>query len=245
MALNVAHRGNPHDAPESTLAAFAGALQIGVDMIEFDVHRLADGALAVMHDSTVDRCTDGVGALAEMTREQVRALDAGSWFDARFAGERVPTFAEVLAAIPAPVRLNIHLKTVRDEDDSFERSVLAQVRAAGASDRALMVHNHQPTLDRLRALAPELEYCLLPMCADGLEYIRRAAAEGFRVLQPGRGMMSVEFCAAVRERGMHANVFYADTREDMERYLDWGIGGILTNHPRLLRDVLAERAADA
>ncbi|MCD6361488.1 MAG: hypothetical protein J7M38_11585 [Armatimonadetes bacterium] len=241
MALNVAHRGNPHDAPESTLAAFAGALEIGVDMIEYDVHRLADGALVVMHDSTVDRCTDGSGELEAMTLDQVRALDAGSWFDEKFAGERVPTFEETLAAIPPPTWMNIHLKTVRDEDDAFEMSVLERIHEAGAADRALIVHHHQPSLDRLREVAPELEYCLLPMCADGIEYIERAHAEGFRVLQPGRGMMSPEFCAAVHERGMTANVFYADTREDMQQYLDWGIDGILTNHPRLLKEVLDER----
>ena len=241
MTINVAHRGNPDEAPESTLAAFASALEIGVDMIEFDVHRLADGELAVMHDPTVDRCTDGTGALAEMTIGKVRGLDAGAWFSPEFAGQRVPTLAEALAAIPAPVRLNIHLKTVRDEDESFEESVLEHIRAAGAEERALIVHHHQPSLDRLRAVAPELEYCLLPMCSDGLEYIGRANAEGFKVLQPGRGMMSEDFCEAVHERGMHANVFYADTREDMEQYIAWGIDGILTNRPRLLREVLGQR----
>ncbi len=239
MTLNVAHRGNPHDTPESTLVSFASALEIGVDMIEFDVHRLADGALAIMHDPTVDRCTDGAGALEEMTLAEVRALDAGSHFDAAFAAERVPTFAEALAAIPPPIRMNIHLKTVRDADDSFELSVLEHIRQASASDRALMVHHHQPSLDRLRTLAPDLQYCLLPMCADGLEYVERAHEEGFRILQPGRGMMSAEFCEAVHARDMHANVFYADTREDMEQYINWGIDGILTNDPRLLRDVLS------
>ena len=66
MTLNVAHRGNPHDTPESTLVSFASALEVGVDMIEFDVNLLADGALAVMHDPTVDRCTDGSGALSQL-----------------------------------------------------------------------------------------------------------------------------------------------------------------------------------
>lgn len=245
MTLNVAHRGNPHDTPESTLVSFASALEVGVDMIEFDVNLLADGALAVMHDPTVDRCTDGSGALAEMTLEQVRGLDAGAWFDESFAGERVPTLAETLAAIPAPTLLNMHLKTVRDEDASFEMDVLAHIREAGAESRALIVHHHQPSLDRLREVAPEMRYCLLPMCADGLEYIERAEAEGFEVLQPGRGMMSAEFCDAVHEAGMRANVFYADTRENMEQYIEWGIDGILTNDPRLLKQVIGERADES
>lgn len=236
--LNIAHRGNPSEAPESTLAAFESAVALEVDMIEFDVHRLADAELAVMHDATVDRCTDGTGALAEMTLAQVNALDGGSWFHPRFAGAKVPTLREAIQAIPPPIDMNVHLKTVGDEDDSFEMSVLEQLHDARAQDRALLVHNYLPSLDRLRREAPELAYCWLPTVPDGLEYIALARREGFRVLQPGRAMLSQEFCDAVHEAGMHANVFYADTPEDMKRFIGWGIDGILTNCPAVLKEVL-------
>lgn len=238
MTLNVAHRGNPAAAPESTIPAFDSAVALQVDMIEFDVHRLADAELAVMHDATVDRCTDGTGALAEMTLAQVKGLDAGSWFDPRFAGTKVPTLREAIKAIPAPIEMNVHLKTVRDQDDSFEMSVLEQLHDAGAQDRALLVHNHLPSLDRLRSEAADLEYCWLPTVPDGLEYIALARREGFCVLQPGRAMLSQEFCDTVHQAGMHANVFYADTPEDMKRFIRWGIDGILTNCPALLKEVL-------
>jgi len=238
VTLNVAHRGDPAAAPESTIPAFESAVALQVHMIEFDVHRLADAELAVMHDATVDRCTDGTGALAEMTLAQVKALDAGSWFDPRFAGTKVPTLREAIDAIPAPIAMNVHLKTVRDDDDSFEMSVLAQLHDADVAHRALLVHNHLPSLDRLRREAPELAYCWLPTVPDGLEYIALARREGFRVLQPGRAMLSQDFCDAVHENGMHANVFYADTPEDMKRFIRWGIDGILTNRPALLKEVL-------
>lgn len=244
MTINVAHRGDPEHAPESTLPAFAAAVALGVDMVEFDVHRLADGALVVMHDATVDRCTDGSGALAEMTLAEVRALDAGSWFAAEFAGTRVPTLAETLAAIPAPILLNIHLKTVPDPSWGFEQSVPAEIEAADAAPRALIVHHDLPTLERVRALAPELRYCLLPDGPDGFAYLDRAARAGFDVLQPGRSMMSAEFCRAVHDAEMTANVFYADDADTMRRYIAWGIDGILTNRPCLLAEVLAEMAAD-
>ena len=239
MTLNVAHRGNPVEAPESTLPAFESAVALEVDMIEFDVHRLADGELAVMHDDTVDRCTDGSGLLAEMTLAEVKALDAGSWFDQRFAGTRVPTLPEAIEAIPAPIEMNVHLKTVRDEDDRFEMSVLEQFHEAEVADRVLVVHHHLPSLERLRQEAPELEYCWLPRVADGLEYIRQARGEGFRVLQPNRGVLSQEFCDAVHESRMHANVFWADTPRDMRQFIFWGIDGILTNRPALLKHLLS------
>ncbi len=244
MTLNIAHRGDPSCAPESTVPAFEAAVAPGVDMVEFDVHRLADGALAVMHDATVDRCTDGSGALAEMTLAEVRRLDAGSWFSPDFAGARVPTMAEALASLPAPVLLNIHLKTVSDGAGDFERSVLACIDEAGAGPRALIVHHDLPTLDRVRDLAPDLRYCLLPGGPDGFEYIDRAAREGFEVLQPGRGMMSAEFCRAVHDAEMTANVFYADDADTMRQYIGWGIDGILTNRPCLLAEVLAESRSE-
>lgn len=237
MTLNVAHRGNPAAAPESTIPAFESAVALGVDMIEFDVHRLADGELAVMHDPTVDRCTDGSGELAKMTLAEVKGLDAGSWFGRRFAGTRVPTLREAIEAIPAPIAMNVHLKSVCAEE-GFERAVLEELHDAGVTDRALIVHNHLPSLDRLRREAPELEYCWLPMVPDGLEYIRRARGEDFRVLQPGHAMLSQEFCDMVHRNEMHANVFYADTQEDMERFIAWEIDGILTNRPAVLREVL-------
>jgi len=243
MTLNIAHRGNPDEAPESTLPAFESAVQLGVDMIEFDVQMLADGELAVMHDPTVDRCTNRSGALAAMTLAEVKKLDAGSWFDRRFTGTRVPSLREAMDAIPPPIEMNVHLKTVRDEDDRYEMRVLEEIHDAGVADRVLIVHHHLPSLERLREAAPELEYCWLGRVPDGLEYLCQAAAEGFRVLQPNRGLMSPEFCAAVRENGMHANVFWADTRQDMEQFIAWGIGGILTNRPAILQAVLRSLGA--
>ncbi len=244
VTLNIAHRGDPSNAPENTLPAFEAALRIGVDMVEFDVHQLADGALAVMHDATVDRCTDGSGSLGEMTLAELRRLDAGSWFAPAFAGLRVPTMQEALDAIPPPTLLNIHLKPAGDGSGRFEAAVLECIEGAAAGPRALVVHHDLPTLNRLRERAPELRYCLLPAGPDGFEYIRRAAGEGFGVLQPGRAMMSAEFCRAVHDAEMTANVFYADDADTMRRFIEWGIDGILTNDPRLLADVLVEMGRD-
>jgi len=235
MTIVCAHRGDPAHAPEATLAAFRKAAALGVEMVELDIHQTADGALVVMHDFTVDRTTDGAGALAELTLGEIKRLDAGGWFSEEFAGERVPTFAEVVEALPAPIWLNIHLKT-RDGDATlgFEERLLEALAASGAMARAHIVHDWLESLDRLRTLAPELPCCWLPMCAHGLEYIRRARAAGFTILQPGREMMSEEFCRAVHEEGMTANVFYANSEEDMRQYMAWGIDGILTDDPGLM-----------
>jgi glycerophosphoryl diester phosphodiesterase len=240
MTLVCAHRGDRAHAPESTLVAFQRAVGLGVEMVEFDVHLTADGELVVMHDDTVDRCTDGIGVIAQMTLAQVRALDAGGWRGAEFRGQRVPTFAEAAAALPPPVWLNIHLKTVDPVGArGFEARFMEAFDAARLLGRAHVVHDSLESLDRVRTLDPQVPCCWLPMCSDGLEYIRRARAVGFSILQPVREMMSAEFCEAAHSTGMTANVFYANTEADMRQYADWGVDGILTDDPALLQQVLA------
>ena len=105
-----AHRGDQKNAPENTVPAFISAVEKGAHQIEFDVYTTSDKRLIVIHDSTVDRTTNGKGKVCEMSFEAIRALDAGSWFDARFKGTKVPTLEEVLAAIPEEVQCNVHLK---------------------------------------------------------------------------------------------------------------------------------------
>ncbi len=97
------HRGAPDIAPENTLAGFEAARALGADYVEMDVQRCADGALVVIHDPTVDRTTDGSGAVATLALDDLLRLDAGSWFSPQFAGQRIPTFLEFLRWIEARV----------------------------------------------------------------------------------------------------------------------------------------------
>src|SRR5262245_679720 len=111
--LVIAHRGASGTCPENTLAAFRRAVEVGADMIELDVQLTRDDAVVVMHDWTLDRTTDGSGAVGERALDELRPLDAGRWFAPEFAGERVPTLAAVLDAVPIPI--NVELKP-RGED---------------------------------------------------------------------------------------------------------------------------------
>src|SRR5882724_2141563 len=89
-----AHRGDPESGPENTLAAFNSAVALGVDYIETDVQRTADGVLVLLHDDELDRTTNGSGPVARAPAKHVLALDAGSWFDPKFSGERIMTVDE-------------------------------------------------------------------------------------------------------------------------------------------------------
>src|SRR3954447_6438323 len=98
QTLIVAHRGLLRHAPENTLANFRACLELRLGF-EFDVQRTRDGQLVCIHDETVDRTSNGTGTVSELTLEQIRRLDAGKWFDPKFAGEKVPTVEEVLKLV--------------------------------------------------------------------------------------------------------------------------------------------------
>ena len=108
--LVIAHRGDTAAAPENTLPAFAAAIDAGAGGIELDVHPSRDGAPVVHHDYYLDRTTSGTGLVSDHTLAELRTLDAGGWFDERFAGEGIPTLEEVLSLATGRVRLEIELK---------------------------------------------------------------------------------------------------------------------------------------
>src|SRR5690606_12553784 len=107
---NVAHRGATGYAPENTIASFDLAVDMKADYIEIDVQRSKDGKLVLIHDTTVDRTTDGTGKVGDLTFEQLRTLDAGSWKGKQFTGEPIPTFEEILDRYHGKVGILIELK---------------------------------------------------------------------------------------------------------------------------------------
>lgn len=160
--LIMAHRGNSARCPENTLAAFRQALEDGADVIETDLNVSADGALMVIHDATVDRTTNGSGAVGQMTQAQLQALDA-SYGRPEFAGAHIPTLDEVLALLPPGVALGLELK-----DDAFLRQDVCEnlagaIRAAAASDRVFVLSFSEARLDAIRRYAPELPTGLITL----------------------------------------------------------------------------------
>jgi len=115
----IAHRGASALAPENTMAAFYLAANSGAKFVEFDVHLTHDGVPVVIHDDTLNRTTDGKGAVADASWADMQRLDAGSWFDPKYAGEKVPSFAEVLRfALDSGLRPMIEIKPCRGREQA-------------------------------------------------------------------------------------------------------------------------------
>jgi len=123
-----AHRGANNTHPENTIAAFKEAIRLGAHMIEFDVRLSKDNKLVIIHDRTVDRTTNGTGNVADLTLNDLKLLDAGSWKSPEFKGEKIPTLKEVLQIMPKNIWLNIHLKNETIIGEMVTKLVVEQNR---------------------------------------------------------------------------------------------------------------------
>lgn len=225
--LVIAHRGASGTAPENTLAAFRRAVVLGADMIELDAQLTRDGEVVVMHDWTLERTTDGTGAVHERTLEELRRLDVGSWFAPAFAGERLPTLREVLGAVALPI--NVELKPVGD--DGLEARAHAVVMGAGALGRVVFSSFDESVLARLRVLAPEAAIALLWETPQAAEAVRRAEGVGARALHLRKDAATPGVLAGLAPSGLPIRVWTVNEPGEMASLLAGGVEGIFTDYP--------------
>lgn len=235
------HRGASGSAPENTLAAFQAALDAGADGVELDVMRCGSGEIVVIHDDTVDRTTDGSGAVAAMPLGALRELDAGSWFGPEFAGERIPLLAEVLDTVGGssrvvPCRINIEIKA-RGPRSGIEEEIATLVRARGLQERVLISSFRLAALRRMWEAAPELQSgVLLPVRAVvSLAWAWARRWVGADALHPPVAGLDAGWVRRAKEHGYRVNVWTVNDRMTMRRVVAAGADGIITDHPARMR----------
>lgn len=250
--LLIAHRGGAGLAPENTLAAFHQAVaDWDADMIELDVHATADGECVVIHDPTVDRTTDGSGPVAAMTLAELRQLDAGyrftpdggKTFPFRGRGVRIPTISEVLEALPE-TRLTVELKT-----GAAQRPLFEAIRRAGAEERVIVAA--EKTRSRtlftdypgVKSASSRQVLNFLLLYRVGLHRFWRAPVIAVQIPESWRGrqLLTPRMVRAFQARGMAVHIWTVNEVADMERLLDWGVDGIVTDRPDRLADILTAR----
>lgn len=239
--LAFAHRGahgpDAGGVPENTMAAFAAAVRLGYRYVETDVHRTADGVLVAFHDDRLDRVTDGTGTIADLPWSAVR--------EARLAGgEGVPRFEDLLTSWPE-LRVNVDPKA-----DAAVEPLAEVIERTGSVDRVCAGSFSGRRLARLRRrLGSRLCTSLGPLGTVQLRVaslgvpVGRVAAACTQV-PVRRGPLPVvdrRFVAAAHRRGLQVHVWTIDDRAEMERLLDLGVDGLMTDRPAVLKDVLTAR----
>ncbi len=232
----IGHRGVSDEAPENTLAGFRRALAMGVDAVETDVHLSADGELVVIHESTLDRTTDGHGLVKSHSLAALRRLDAGRWFDERFAGERIPTLEEALDVL-RPVRVIIEIKNGPVYYEGIAERVARTVRAAAHQAVTVSSFDH-PVLREIRRLAPEMETAALFM-GRLIDPVRLAGEAGVSILHPNWMWITPDMLGAVHAAGLRVETWTVDEPAHQAHVVSLDVDGIITNHPARLRALLA------
>lgn len=228
----VAHRGASAVAPENTLAAFALAADLGARWIEFDVTLLGDGTPVVHHDAELGRVTDGRGALADMTAASLARIDAGRWFDARFAGERIPTLDAVLDLIEARgLYANLEMKTHLAPSGALAEAVAGLLAARRwATDRILVSSFDHAELDHLRALRPRVPLAVLygEPALDAAAVVARLRAAALHL---DYRYLSQSLLDEMAARGTDVRVFTVNDPTLMAPFRARGLTGVITDDP--------------
>jgi glycerophosphoryl diester phosphodiesterase len=248
--LAVAHRGQRATYPEQTLEAYQAAIDLGAEGIEVDVQLTRDGRLAMMHDLTVDRTTNGRGPIAELDWDDVRRLDAGSWRDPRFAGCRVPSLDETLdLAESSSILLCVEIKGTPSVAPKTALAVAAVIRARGLLDRVFVSGFDHDALGVAQRdagrllLAPER----LPESGppDAATAVAQARALDATALQHRWEDLTAEVVDALHDAGVAVWTWPIDSVEAVERSVEYGADAVIGDDVPLLLRALAGSGAAA
>jgi glycerophosphoryl diester phosphodiesterase len=221
MVYVVGHRGAAGVMPENTLKGFRYALELGVDYVECDVHWTRDRHLVVMHDTTVDRTTNGSGAIGAMTLARLRMLDAGQ-------GEQVPTLNEVLATVRGKALLLCELKGI-----GVERAAVAMVDAHGMADDVTFISFELARLAMVREMGRH--YRVGAIFPNPTEFdLARAAEIGATSIGVHYRNLSLRIIEEAHAKGLEVRAWNPDTWREQRAMIALGVEGVGTNRPDIL-----------
>jgi len=257
--LVVAHRGGAGLWPENTMYGFERAVDLGVDVLETEIHSTADNILVLMHDSTVDRTTNGSGPISALTLEELKTLDAGyNWtsdggqtFPFRGSGITVPTLGELFTALP-DMRINIDIK---QEKPSLVASLCKTIRTFDRVERVMVASFSSKVLKAFRRGCPEVTtsagtgevalFFVMNLVFLGALY--RPACQAFQVPEYSGGLrvLTKRFVNTAHRLNLAVHAWTINETTDMQRLLALGVDGIITDYPDRLISLLREPGGDS
>lgn len=238
----IAHRGNSSVAPQNTLAAFEAAWRSGADAIEVDVHRTRDGRVVVIHDDSVDATTDGTGRVADLDVDRLRALDAGSWFSPAYAGQRVPTFEEVLGFLVARPGVDLLLEVKGPWSVEDVGRLTGPLFESGLGDRVVVQSFWPETVAALGFAAPALRRGLLIMAVTD-DLLERCRDLGVSACNPHGWLLlqHPDLVLRLHDAGLEVMVWTLDEPDQWAVATAAGVDAIITDRPDRLAGWLASQ----
>lgn len=240
-----AHRGLSSLAPENTLSAFNMAIDYGCQWIEIDVQLTRDFVPVVIHDQTVDRCTNGTGRVADLSWHELRLLDAGSWFDEEFEGEHIPSLAETLSLVKdAGVSLNIELKTYPEDDIELLCERVAQIVTESEIDpnQLLFSSFSSEALTSIAQYLPNVRRGQLwQEIPTNLEVVLQEV--GAYSVHCDYRFLTQEQAKHIKSIGYKLFCYTANVPEQVNAHWQWGVDMMITDMPqRYTNATVSERA---
>lgn len=226
-----AHRGSSGTHPENTLAAFKEAARLLIQGVELDVHLSKDGEIVVIHDETIDRTSNGSGPVKEMTLEELKRYDYGSWFAQDFAGETIPTLEEVFQVyLNTDHLINIELKSDVYAYEGLEEKVVALIGQYGFEERVIISSFNHGAIRKIKQLQPELVTAALFMetLVEPLNYLRVVPTDGLHLYKPSA---KGDFVKELIEENVPVRVFTVNKEHELEALKAIGIQAIFTDYP--------------
>ena len=213
-----AHRGASDTHPENTLAAIKQAIALGAQMIEFDVALTKDGKLVLMHDSTINRTTNGTGPVSAKTLAELKKLDAGGWKHKRFKGERIPTLQEALAVMPENIWLNIHLKG----SARLSAEVTKVVVTTGRLHQSFLACGAK-AVKAAKQTDTRIQVCNMERQANTLQYVNETIAMKAEFIQLLGGKVARSNTDKLRKQGVRINYCCSNDGGQVQELLAAGV----------------------
>ncbi len=253
--LVFAHRGGKGIAPENTLTAFQKSFDLGVDVLELDIHATKDGELVVIHDKTVDRTTNGKGLVADKTLAEIKGLDAGfNWtnddgktFPFRGQNVKIPTLREVFEAFPNAI-INIEPKY---EKPSPVKPLCDLITEFNRTDKVIVGSFRDDVLEDLRQNCKGVATSASPSEATGFlarykvglndNYTPKMSALQIPQRIGSFEIVTADYLKAAHAQNLQVHVWTINKTEDMQKLIDLGVDGIMTDYPDRLLELLRKK----
>ncbi|MEO1617576.1 MAG: glycerophosphodiester phosphodiesterase [Planctomycetota bacterium] len=232
----MAHRGASKTAPENTMAAFRQAIEDGADWIEIDVQETADGVVVIAHDSDFMKVAGNPIKVWNAKLSDLSNIDIGGWFDPQFVDQRVPTLADVLRLCKDKVGVIIELKYY-GHDEQLEQRVVEIVEAEEMVDQVMVMSLKAEGIKKLKALRPTWRCGLLLSVYVG--NLKKVDADFLAI---NASFATRDFVRRAHKLDKDVYVWTVNDSATISKVLNRNVDGILTDRPRLARDVLRERS---